>query len=632
MSQALLAARRPLFALIPLALAAHAHAQTARLDTVVTTATRTPQRVSEVLADITVLDRSDIERQAFGSLADLMAAQPGVQIARNGGPGSTTSLFLRGANTEHTVVLIDGVRVDTQSGSGGAPWEALGLAQVERIEMLRGPASAVYGSDAMGGVVQIFTRKGESATPQLVLHGAAGSLGTAKGDLSVSGKQAGWDYAAGVAAEKSAGFNQIPGVAGVADRDGWRNHSLQGRLGYAVNAEHRLDLAATRSHVDAQYDSTFSPPDTDDHGLSDARSARAAWAAQWSPAWQSELSASESTARYETRANGVSGYVTETRVRAYAWAHQLALPVGRLNATLERREDELVNSSLRPSANGRAGRTQNALALGYLLHEGSFDGQANWRHDKDSDFGGVNTGSLAAGWRFTPELRAWASAGTAFRAPTLYQSFSPYGPLTGLPALKPEHGRNQELGLRWARGDHQWSLTAYDNHIRDLIGYDGQFALNCPATDPAHVQPWDGCYGNLARAHLRGATLQGQTAFDGWHLQGSIDWQKARDESSGAALGRRAPRYASLLLDKAVGDWSGSLGLVASARRHDSNGSAQMLGGYALVNASLSWRLDAQTKLQLNADNALGHRYETARGYAQPPRTVLLGATFTPRL
>lgn len=613
-----------------LALAASAHAQT-RLDTVVTTATRSPQRVSDVLADITVLTREDISAQAFGGLADLLAKQPGIQIARNGGPGGTTSLYLRGTNTEHTVVLIDGVRVDTQSGSGGAPWEALGLAQVERIEILRGPASAVYGSDAMGGVIQIFTRKGQSA-PQLELHGAIGSLGTTKGDISFSGKQGDWDYAVGAALESSDGFNVMPGKAGVTDSDGWRNHSLQGRLGYAVSDRHRLGLVATRSHVDSQYDSTFSPANTDDHSVNDARSARATWTAQWSPVWQSEVSASESRARYETLNNGQSGYVTETRVRAYAWANQFTLPVGRLNATLERREDELLNSSLRPSKQGQADRSQDALALGYLLNLGAFDGQVHWRHDKDSDFGGVNTGSLAAGWRFTPELRAWASAGTSFRAPSLYQSFSQYGPLDTLAPLKPQHGRNKELGLRWNSGVHQLSLTAYDNRIRDLINYDSQFALNCPATDPTNVNPWDGCYGNLARVHLRGATLQGQTEFDGWHLQAAYDWQNARDEISGGKLGRRAPRYASLQVDKTVGDWSGNLGLTATARRPDTNGSTQRLGGYALVNAALAYRINPQARVQLNVDNAFDRSYQTARGYAQPPRTVMLGITLTPKL
>jgi vitamin B12 transporter len=631
MSQALPAARRSLLALSALALAASAQAQSNKLDTVVTTATRMPQRVSDVLADITVLTRDDIERQAFGSLADLLAAQPSVQIARNGGPGSTTSVYVRGANTEHTVVLIDGVRVDTQSGSGGAPWEAMGLAQVERIEILRGPASAVYGSDAMGGVIQIFTRKGESA-PQLVLHGALANLGTAKGDISFSGKQGDWDYAVGAALEASDGFNIMPGKPGVADTDGWRNRSLQGRVGYAFNDQHRLSLSATRSHVDAQYDSTFSPPNTDDHAVNDTRSVHAAWTAQWSPVWQSEVSAGESGARYETLANGKSGYVTDTRVRAYAFANQFTLPVGRLSATLERREDELVNSSLRASTNGKADRSQNALALGYLLNLGAFDGQAHWRHDKDSDFGGVNTGSLAAGWRFMPEWRVWASAGTAFRAPTLYQSFSQYGPLDSLPPLKPEHGRNKEVGLRWARGEHQISLTAYDNHIRDLINYDSQFALNCPATDPLNVMPWDGCYGNVARVHLRGASLQGQTEFYGWHLQAAFDWQNPRDEDTGAQLGRRAPRYASLLVDKSIGDWNASLGLSATARRPDSNGSTQYLGGYALVNAGLSYRISPQAKLQLNVDNAFDRAYQTARGYAQPPRTVVLGVTLTPKL
>src|SRR3990167_8831026 len=154
---------------------------------VVVTASRAPQPISRVLADVSVITRDEIERRGSASAVDLIAALPGFEISRTGGPASITGVFLRGAESRHLLVLIDGVRVDTQSGAGGATWEALPASQIERIEVVRGPASAVYGSDAMAGVVQIFTRQGQGPARVEVGFGV-GTLGLWSSDAQVSGK------------------------------------------------------------------------------------------------------------------------------------------------------------------------------------------------------------------------------------------------------------------------------------------------------------------------------------------------------------------------------------------------------------------------------------------------------------
>ncbi|HEY8879632.1 MAG TPA: TonB-dependent receptor plug domain-containing protein, partial [Roseateles sp.] len=256
MSHSLLAARRSLLALAVLALASSAHAQN-KLDTVVTTAARAPQKLSDVLADMTVLTRDDIERQAFGSLADLLRRQVGFEMVRNGGAGANTSLFVRGADTRHTAVLIDGVRIDSQASSG-ASWNAIPLAQVERVEIVRGPASALYGSDAIGGVVQIFTRKGEGK-PVVDFGIGGGNRGLAKADASVSGRSGIVDYALSAAGESSNGFNARPAPANATftpDDDGYQSRNASLRLGVQLAAEHRLEVSALTSHVNAEYDST----------------------------------------------------------------------------------------------------------------------------------------------------------------------------------------------------------------------------------------------------------------------------------------------------------------------------------------------------------------------------------------
>lgn len=587
------------------------------LDPVLVTGTRSPLQLSRALADVTVLDRADIERQGFGNLADLLSRQACIEIVRNGNPGASTSLFLRGANTQHTLLLVDGVRVDAQGGSGGAPWEAIPLAQIERVEIVRGAASALYGSDAMAGVIQVFTRRAEGA-PSLHMGAAVGSMGLTKGDFTLSGRHGAFDYALSAAAEVADGFNARP-VANdpsyTPDLDDWRQHSLQGRLGWQAASGQRLEGLFSGSRVEAGYDAAAKPrPGVDDRNLSDTRAARLLWASTWSTELRSELSTGRSRQRYETKTDGRSTYLTETEVSQWAAQGSWRLGASQLNALLERREDRLVNNGLRPATGGRADRNQNALGLSWLFSQNGWDAQLHARRDDDSEFGGVSTGSAALGWRFASSWRAWASAGSAFRAPTLYQVFSEFGPKSGQAALAPERGRSRELGLRWQGQDGELSLSAYDNRIRDLISWDASFIGRCDSA-------W-GCYGNLAKVRLRGLSLQGQTVLAGWRLQAGVERQDPTDQLTGKRLGRRAELLGRLGMER---DWQGlSAGaqLQMQGARFDDHANTRPLGGYALLHLQLGYRINAQARLQFKLDNALDKNYETAKGYAQAGRTL----------
>lgn len=613
-----------------LALSAAVQAQDApnKLGQVQVTATRSKLDLSQVLADVTVLTRADIERQGFGNLVDLLGRQSCVELVRNGNPGTNTSLFLRGANTQHTLLLVDGVRMDTQSGSGGAAWEAIPLAQIERVEIVRGAASSVYGSDAVAGVIQVFTRKGKR-TPTVEIGAGVGNLGLARGDFSVSGAAGDLDYALNLAQEVADGFNirkVFNDPAYSPDVDGWRGHSANARLGWQLDKGQRLELVNTYSALDSAYDAAAKPkPGMDDRNQHSTRATRGLWSAQWTPDWQTEATLGDSRERYETLANTASTYLTETRIRQYTLGSTLKLAAGQLNTVLERREDTLVNSGLLPSTGGQATRHQNAIAASYLYSDANVDTQLHLRHDQDSAFGGINTGTVAAGWRFLPGWRVWASAGTAFRAPTLYQSFSEYGPKPGVAALDPERGRNTELGLNWSQGDSELSLTVYNNRIRDLISWDSSFSANCVST-------YGGCYGNLAQVKLQGVSLSGETQLFGLRVQGAVDFQNPRDVGTDKLLGRRAKKHGSLRIEKTLNQWSGGVQLQAHGMRYDDNANTRPLGGYSLVNLDVGYRVNAQVRLQANLDNAFNKVYETAKGYAQAPRTVFVGVRFTPSL
>ncbi|MET0351498.1 MAG: TonB-dependent receptor plug domain-containing protein, partial [Rhizobacter sp.] len=312
----------------------------ATLNPVVVTATRAAVPLREVLADVTVIERDVIERHAGNAVADLLASQPGFQMARSGGPAGTTSLFVRGGDQRFTAVLIDGVRVDTQT-TGGASWEAIPLNQIERIEILRGPASAVYGSDAMSGVVQIFTRKGAPGVHFDVATGY-GTNNTSKSSVGISGQAGAFDYAFSGFYDRSTGFNAK--TNGSRDRDGYENEGGSARVGWKIADAHRIELSALSSKLDSQYDAGSNPASTvDDHSVHDLDTFRALWSAQWLQAWTSTLSFGEALDRYETKP---SVYATNTRVRSYTWQNDVRVDAHTVSATLERREDLLDNNGL----------------------------------------------------------------------------------------------------------------------------------------------------------------------------------------------------------------------------------------------------------------------------------------------
>src|SRR4051812_11372759 len=224
------------------------------LNETVVTANRTPQPLSELVGDVSVIDRDQIDRAGAVGVADLLARQPGIEISRTGGVGNTTSLFIRGAETRFTAVYLDGVRIDSQS-TGGAGWEGIPLAQIDRIEVLRGPAAAVYGSDAIGGVIQLFTKRGEEGVHPYAGIGF-GSKGLRKIEGGVSGKSGLFDYSFGVAHEESKGFNVQPvdkrtvskdGFTSP-DRDGYRSTSGNLKLGLQITPDQRIDATLLQSN------------------------------------------------------------------------------------------------------------------------------------------------------------------------------------------------------------------------------------------------------------------------------------------------------------------------------------------------------------------------------------------------
>ena len=595
-------------AVLPLALAAafppFAQTQTIpQLAETVVTATRVAQPLSDVVADVSIIDRAQIERSGAVGVADLLKRLPGVEITRNGGLGASTGVFLRGAESRFTAVYIDGVRIDSQA-TGGAAWEAIPLALIDRIEVLRGPAAAVYGSDALGGVIQFFTKSGEEGFAPYAGFGV-GTYSTRKLDAGFSGASGAFDYAIGLAHEKSDGFNARPIAGQNPDKDGYRNKSANIRLGFQAHSSQRFEASYLTSDGNSGYDNSLG---VDDRNLHKLETLGLNWQARWTEAWSTHLAVTESKDRYETTP---SPYLTETRLRGYTFFNEVRLGEHLLTAALERKEDHLKNAPI------DQGRSQNALALGYGFSHQAHTVQLNMRHDKDSEFGGKTTGSAAYAYAFTPAWRGTASVGTAFRAPTLYQRFSVYG----VPTLVPESSRNVELGLRWAQGASSAALVAYRNKVDNLITFAGAGTCASPF----------GCYSNTARAEYSGATLSATHAMNGVNLAASLDVQNPRDVATGKSLARRSKQHATLSADTRVANWQLGAEAQFSGKRFDDAANTRVLSGYSVANLSASTPISKDWTLLARIDNLADKKYEVARTYGTAGRSFYAGVKWAPK-
>ena len=575
----------------------------------VITATRVARPLADLVADVSIVDRETIENSGATGVMDVLARLPGVQMARNGGPANSGSVYLRGTEARFTAVYLDGVRLDSQS-VGGVVWEQIPLSMIDRIEVVRGPAAAVYGSDAIGGVIQLFTEKGEGAPAPYVGVGL-GSRGTRTLQAGVSGGSAMLDYALGLSHERADGFNSRPGPAYNPDKDGYRRNSGNARLGLQINKSQRIEGTLLASNLNSQYDSSKTEDDRNHHQL---RTAGLAWLAQWSDVYRTRVQVSQSDSQYSTTPNF---YMTETTLRNYLFQNEWRLGVHLFTAALERREDELHNPATLFVPDLKRDRSQNALALGYGLNHGGHALQANLRHDDDSEFGGKNTGSLSYGYAITPQWRVTAAGGTSFRAPTLYQHFSEYG----APSLQPEKGRNVELGMRWTQGSSSVGLVAYRNRVSNLINFGA--AGPCASSY--------GCYENVGRAEYQGVTLTASQRVAGVSLRGSMDWQNPRDLASGKQLARRAKRYATLGADTTLAGWAVGAELYTSAKRYDNAANTQVLGGYTTFSLYTSKRLAREVTLLARVDNLADKDYQTARTYATGGRMVYVGLKWAPQ-
>jgi len=595
----------------------------------VVTGSREPLARHQVAADVVVIDAERIRESAADSLEDLLRREAGLQLLRNGGPGQSAGLSIRGASRGQTLLLIDGVRVG--SATLGTPeLDTLSLAGIERIEVLRGPGSSLYGADALGGVVHVITRRA-GARPAVSLRLAAGGDGGREASAAGEWRVGAIDVSASLAEERQRGPSAVrpgdPFGNFNPDDDGYTRRTATAQLGFTPAEGHRIGLALRGGRLNNQYDAseflppTFAPDNTGDfrNRVRDelvALDYRGALA----PAWTLVARAASENSRSVSGATQFSRYATRRDQdtvqlsRAMADAGQLTLALEQVNETASAVPDYATDGERRNRAAvlAYAGALPGAAALlpGLAV-------QAEVRQDRNSIYGTNDTARLGLRWPL-PGASDWslrALAGNSFRAPSFNDLVYPG---YGVPTVRPEKGRSFEVGIEGRLGaSADAAFTVYRQAVRDLIGFEPD-ATRCPP-DPAYAF---GCAANVQAARLQGASLDGRLRWaGGGSFSARLEWLDAEDRRTGETLPRRAREQASLALAQPVGPLRLGAEVLHVGPRPDAG---VTLPAYATLDLLATWQPQPGLSLQAKLLNATDRDIEPLRGYQAPGRQAWL--------
>lgn len=627
------------------------------MDPIIVTATKMPTPGNDVLADYTYIGPEEIERAAQTSLPELLQQQRGIQISGSGGGGNVSSVYIRGTNNNQSLVLIDGVRMESSS-LGGPIWNAIPVSSIDHIEIIYGPLSTMYGADAMGGVIQIFTKKGSAGT-EINASTGYGTYGTSINNASISGTIDGVNktaYSIGVSQENSLGFNTVAPNNGCSPQQnpnrpypclfpttntGYTRLGANGQISQEWSRGQELGLTffGTKNSyqypMSAGYDSNYSASTMTpvvDSAINNLFSISAYSKNQINEKWQSILQLSSSNSTGQNLTNYSNDKIT-TPEYDLNWQNNISVGQDTLQVLAERRIQYVYASNSINGTQGGCGpqwgapdiscivsqnRTTNSIAGSYQLKRGDNLASASIRNDSISSYGSKTTGSLAYGYFFTKEWRANINYGTGFRAPTFNEL---YYPGSGNSALAPETNRNLEAGLHQETKTYNLHLVAYQNNVQNLIQWQ-------PKTSDIN-----GLWGptNYGLVQIRGVSLGGDTRLGNYTLKGSFDSLSAIDQKTNLDLPNRAKQVANLGGEYRHNKFDIGANVTISGERYGSPASSsntQWMAPYALANLYTSYELDRHWTAFARWNNIFNSNYQLTYGNNPPGSNIFAGVRY----
>lgn len=569
------------------------------LNPLTVTATRAPRTADETLASVTVIDEATLRRQDPTDITDILRGQPGVDVSSNGDFGKTSSVYVRGTSGRSTVMMIDGIRL--RSATDGAPaWQFLDPRQFERFEIVRGPRGSLYGADAVGGVVQLFTPQGEGApTPRISLGG--GSFDTRRASASLSGSEGETRYHVAASRLETDGYEIVEDEG---DK-GYDNTTGLVRLSHGFDSGAEVGLLALRARGNTEFVGGNTDFVQQVAGLYGELPV--------TDAWKSRLTLSEARDKTETEAYDS---LFDTTTQTLRWENTAWFGPHELVAGAEYQEDDIAGSDTGSGAYAEESRDNVAVFAQALMDFSPVSVQAGLRHDDNEAFGEELTGHLALGYALDDRHTLRASYGTAYRAPTFNELYYPdLGYFAGNPDLEAETSATVELGMRGQYARFFWDLAAYETRVDDFIASTGSQNEN------------------IDEARIRGLELASGVDVDAWTLQAALTLTDTEDRETGNRLPRRASQSLRLDLDRELGDWSLGGSFIAQNNRFDDAANEERLGGFGQLNLRAGWQFAPLWSARLSVDNVFDKAYATTRyfdgrDYLNAGRTAFLSVNF----
>ncbi|MBQ0724583.1 MAG: TonB-dependent receptor [Cycloclasticus sp.] len=577
-------------------------------DAMIVTATRTAQTADATLASVSVVTKEDIDKYQYKTLAEAIGSLSGVTIANSGGLGNQTAIFLRGTESNHTQVLLNGAKLATNAF--GAPQiEYIPLNQIERIELVRGPQSGLYGSGSIGGTIQIFTKKGAGKITPFLSVGF-GTHDMKETSFGVSGGDStSWYNLSGGYTETN-GFNTCDSgftfgcYAQEPDKDSYRNTNTSIRVGRRFSNTYEVEFFSLYSEGESEYDGYFNTTDFLQHtfGTNVSMDVTDVW----------RIKATLSQGRIESDNEGAfASSFADNQQDHFSIQNDIQLSDSHLLTIGYDYEDDKIDES---SGFSTAQRHSNAVFAQLLGEYASNNYQLALRTEDDEQFGSHLTGNIAWGTALSEKLRLNASFGTAFVAPALIDLYYPYG---ANPNLDPERSKSFELGLVGKHADITWSANAYRTKIKDLIELDGFWVPQ-----------------NISQALIKGVELQATTKLAGINVDGQFSWIDPENKSGGGndgnVLPRRAEQTFTLNASKAFGDFSLASKVFTSGRRFDNAANTRRLAGFTTVDVVGAYKINKDLTAQVKVANLFNEEYETVAGYNTDGTNVFFSLSYQP--
>ncbi len=575
----------------------------------IVTATRSLVPALPTLRDALVIGREQLDEAGNLSLAELLMRRAGVEFRATGGPGQPTGLFMRGANSAHTLVLVDGIRIGSAT-VGATSVENLPLDMIERIEVVKGPLSSLYGSDAIGGVVQVFTRG--TKVPHFFATAAIGEDSDQRISAGITGVDANTSFSLALGARKvdAPSATNERNFCHDPDGDPYENAFFSAQAAHKLWQGETLSFTGFVSRGKTHFDGCSAPGFTDrnDQTLTGVGIASAT---EFMPGWTSRLAYNHG--RDEILIKGEFPAAFETRQDQLSWVNEVsATAAGALLFGGEILRQKVISADT-PFTKDEREILSAFTGVNQAWAGGRFE--ASVRYDHENEARDRTTGSASYGQPWTGVGYLSATYGTGYRTPTF---FDLYGPTSDFyqpnPDLRAERSKSVEVALRSnTSAPLQWRFTAFDNRIEDLITY---------------VFP---TVQNVRRARIRGVEATVDTAWFGIDWRGALTVQRPEDEDTGKRLPARAEQFGSLGASKRFGEsWTVGATLLASGERYDSvdESESSRLPGYAVVDARVRYAISKRWSAELTATNLFDKKYESAVGYDAPRRGVLLSLRF----